>query len=184
METTWRAHPSSPSHPSPTTVLSSMYRSAPLDPLSRPSVLTSKQVAMTVNSRIIKTFLQCAPDAVDVPLMNGLRVQILPTIDDLPKARKHQFAAFIASEALLIVWDDEAMNIINRAKAIENELMQLVWKTGEAEEEAEQREQDQQEHGHARTALLGAGGVDSVNREATHAGQRSGWWWVWWRCGW
>ncbi|KAJ9635484.1 hypothetical protein H2201_003145 [Coniosporium apollinis] len=95
------------------------------------------QVAMTVNSRIIKTFLQCAPDAVDVPLMNGLRVQILPTIDDLPKARKHQFAAFIASEALLIVWDDEAMNIINRAKAIENELMQLVWKTGEVEEEEE-----------------------------------------------
>ncbi|EON68775.1 hypothetical protein W97_08033 [Coniosporium apollinis CBS 100218] len=95
------------------------------------------QVAMTVNSRIIKTFLQCAPDAVDVPLMNGLRVQILPTIDDLPKARKHQFAAFIASEALLIVWDDEAMNIINRAKAIENELMQLVWKTGEVEEEDE-----------------------------------------------
>lgn len=92
---------------------------------------------MTVNSRIIKTFLQCAPDAVDVPLMNGLRVQILPTIDDLPKARKHQFAAFIASEALLIVWDDEAMNIINRAKAIENELMQLVWKTGEVEEEEE-----------------------------------------------
>jgi hypothetical protein len=92
---------------------------------------------MTVNSRIIKTFLQWSPDATDVPLKNGLRVQILPTVDDLPKARKNQFAAFIASEAILIVWDDEATNIITRAKAIEDELMELVWQTGEPEEEEE-----------------------------------------------
>ncbi|KAK3073136.1 hypothetical protein LTS18_014499, partial [Coniosporium uncinatum] len=92
---------------------------------------------MTVNSRIIKTFLQWSPDAVDVPLMNGLRVQILPTIEDLPKARKHQFAAFIAAEQLLVVWDDEALNIIPRAKAIENELMELVWKTGDEGDEPE-----------------------------------------------
>jgi hypothetical protein len=90
---------------------------------------------MTVNSRIIKTFLQWSPAATDVPLMNGLRVQILPTIEDLPKARKHQFAAFIMLEQLLVVWDDEAMNIIPRAKAIESELMELVWQTGEPEDE-------------------------------------------------
>ncbi|KAI9778016.1 MAG: hypothetical protein M1839_008421 [Geoglossum umbratile] len=93
------------------------------------------QVAMTVNSRVIKTFLQWSPDAVDVPLMNGLRIQILPTIDDLPRARKHQFAAFIAADALLVVWDDDALHIIQRAKHIESELMELVWRTGEALEE-------------------------------------------------
>lgn len=86
---------------------------------------------MTVNSRVIKTFLSWSPDAVDVPLMNGLRIQILPTIDDLSRARKHQFAAFIASEALLIVWDDDALHLVQRAKAIESELMELVWQTGE-----------------------------------------------------
>lgn len=89
---------------------------------------------MTVNSRVIKTFLQWSPDAVDVPLMNGLRIQILPTIEDLPRARKHQFAAFIASDALLVVWDDDALHLIQRAKAIESELMELVWRTGEPEE--------------------------------------------------
>ncbi|KAI6089610.1 glycosyl transferase family group 2-domain-containing protein [Hypoxylon rubiginosum] len=89
------------------------------------------QCAMTVNSRVIKTFLSWSPDAVDVPLMNGLRIQILPTIDDLSRARKHQFAAFIASEALLIVWDDDALHLVQRAKAIESELMELVWQTGE-----------------------------------------------------
>lgn len=90
---------------------------------------------MTVNSRVIKTFLQWSPDAVDVPLLNGLRIQILPTIEDLPRARKHQFAAFVASEALLIVWDDEALHLVQRAKAIESELMELVWKTGDTDEE-------------------------------------------------
>lgn len=89
---------------------------------------------MTVNSRVIKTFLSWSPDAVDVPLMNGLRIQIIPTIEDLPRARKHQFAAFIASEALLVVWDDDAMHLVDRAKLIESELMELVWKTGEPEE--------------------------------------------------
>src|SRR3954453_7675395 len=89
---------------------------------------------MTVNSRVIKTFLQWSPDAVDVPLMNGLRVQILPTIDDIPRARKHQFAAFVASEGLLVVWDDDALHLIQRAKAIESELMELVWKAGIEEE--------------------------------------------------
>ncbi|RPB27520.1 hypothetical protein L211DRAFT_779876 [Terfezia boudieri ATCC MYA-4762] len=85
-------------------------------------------VAMTVNSRVIKTFLEWSPAAGVVPLMNGLRVQILPTISDLHQARKHQFAAFIAREALLVVWDDDALNIVQRAKQIESELMQLVWK--------------------------------------------------------
>jgi hypothetical protein len=93
------------------------------------------QCAMTVNSRVIKTFLQWSPEAVDVPLLNGLRIQILPTVDDLPRARKHQFAAFIASEALLVVWDDEALHVMERAKAIESELMELVWRTGGDEDE-------------------------------------------------
>lgn len=94
------------------------------------------QAAMTVNSRVIKTFLAWSPDAIDVPLMNGLRVQVLPSVEDLPRARKHQFAAFVASEALLVVWDDNASNLINRAKAIESELMQFVWRTAEEDEEA------------------------------------------------
>lgn len=85
---------------------------------------------MTVNSRVIRTFLEWSPDAMDVPLLNGLRVQILPTLDDLPRARKHQFAAFVAQEGLLIVWDDDVMHLAGRAQAIESELMQIVWNSG------------------------------------------------------
>ena len=61
---------------------------------------------MTVNSRVIKTFLSWSPNAIDVPLKNGLRVQVVPTMDDLVRARKLQFAAFIAHDGLLVVWDD------------------------------------------------------------------------------
>src|SRR4051812_9847308 len=100
---------------------------------------------MTVNSRVIKTFLQWSPDAVDVPLMNGLRIQILPTMDDLPRARKLQFAAFIAADAILVVWDDDALHIIQRAKQIESELMELVWKTGEISDEENRPEVNESE---------------------------------------
>jgi len=86
--------------------------------------------AMTINSRVVKTFLAWSPNAVDVPLKNGLRVQVLPTMEALSCARKMQFAAFIASEGLLVVWDDDATNLIPRARAIEAELMDLVWLTG------------------------------------------------------
>ena len=92
------------------------------------------QVAMTVNSRVVKTFLQWHPDATDVPLLNGMRIQIVPSMGELARARKHQFAAFLAEELLLVVWDDDPLNVIARAKGIENELMQLVWSSGEKTE--------------------------------------------------
>jgi hypothetical protein len=110
-------------------------------PFAQAAAALNVQCAMTVNSRVIKTFLQWSPDAVDVPLMNGLRVQILPTIEDLTRARKHQFAAFVASEGLLIVWDDDALHLVPRAKAIESELMELVWKSGNEDEETDEKGQ-------------------------------------------
>lgn len=113
------------------------------------------QAAMTVNSRVIKTFLAWSPDAIDVPLMNGLRVQILPNIEDLTRARKHQFAAFVASEALLVVWDDDPSNLIRRAKAIESELMQFVWGTVENGKDPEDE----------KGAYIGDQGIDAESGE-------------------
>ncbi len=82
---------------------------------------------MTINSSVIEPFLTWSPEAIDVPLTNGLRIQILPSLDDLYRARRHQYAAFIASEALLIVWDDDPTKLFDRAKRIEDELLQFVW---------------------------------------------------------
>ncbi len=101
---------------------------------TRQKCANDRQCAMTVNSRVIRTFLEWSPEAIDVPLLNGLRVQVLPTMEDLPRARKHQFAAFVAQEGLLIVWDDDVMQLAERARSIESELMQLVWNNGGAGE--------------------------------------------------
>lgn len=90
------------------------------------------QAAMTVSSGVIEPFLTWSADAVDVPLLNGLRIQILPTFDDLYHAKRHQYAAFISSEALLVVWDDEPTHLLQRAKTIEAELLKFVWKTANA----------------------------------------------------
>ncbi|KAK0848827.1 hypothetical protein LTR87_018071, partial [Friedmanniomyces endolithicus] len=59
-------------------------------------------------------------------------------MEHLPNARKAQSAAFIASDGLLVVWDDESSNLMIRASAIESELMDLIWRTGNAGEEEEE----------------------------------------------
>ena len=51
----------------------------------------------------------------------------------------HQFAAFIASEALLVVWDDEALHLVERAKEIESQLMELVWSAGEKDDDGDEK---------------------------------------------
>ena len=92
------------------------------------------QAAMTVSSEVIEPFLSWSPDAIDVPLLNGLRIQILQRFEDLYMARRHQYAAFIATENLLVVWDDEPTHLLQRAKTIESELLKFVWKTANASE--------------------------------------------------
>jgi cellulose synthase/poly-beta-1,6-N-acetylglucosamine synthase-like glycosyltransferase len=84
---------------------------------------------MTIHSPVIRSFLEELPESVDIPLLNGLAVQVIPTVEDLARARTHQFAACIASESVLVVWDDDAINMVKRAKSIEWELMQLLWTT-------------------------------------------------------
>jgi hypothetical protein len=83
---------------------------------------------MTVSSGVIEPFLNWNLDAADVPLLNGLRIQIVPTFEDLYRARRHQYAAFIAAEALLVVWDDEPTHLLQRARTIEAGLLDFVWK--------------------------------------------------------
>ncbi len=83
----------------------------------------------------MRSIVASQPDAIDIPMKNGLRIQILPYIDDLGRAKKNQFAAFIAEEELLVVWDDNANNLVKRAKVIEAELMEIVWGNDDDDEE-------------------------------------------------
>jgi len=85
---------------------------------------------MTVTTRVIKLFLS-QHNANYVPLSDGLRLQILPSVDHLPRCQKHHFGAFIQDQQHLIVWDDQPKNLLQRASQIESSLMRMIWGDGE-----------------------------------------------------
>ncbi|KAI9831674.1 MAG: hypothetical protein M1819_004740 [Sarea resinae] len=84
------------------------------------------RAAMTVNTRFIKAFLH-RHNMNYVPLPDGLRLQIIPSISELPQCQRHHFAAFIADRAILVVWDDEPRKLFARAQKIEEQLMEMIW---------------------------------------------------------
>ncbi|KAL6252468.1 hypothetical protein RBB50_000187 [Rhinocladiella similis] len=109
------------------------YKCAPADLLTHRDGLfdavqkLNVKCAMTVNTRIIKLFLQ--DDSLTyVPLESGLRLQILPSISHLPRCQKHHFAAFIRDYQILIVWDDNPNHVLKRVQGIEDQLISMVWK--------------------------------------------------------
>lgn len=83
---------------------------------------------MTVNSRVIQSLIACSRGATDIPLQEGMRMQVIETMEELHKARKHQCGAFIAEHGLLVVWDDDAQNLVKRAAEIEEQVRQIIWR--------------------------------------------------------
>ncbi|KAM0714784.1 hypothetical protein Q7P37_009248 [Cladosporium fusiforme] len=82
--------------------------------------------AMTVSTRVLKLFLSNI-DRPYVPLPNGLRLQVLPNFSFLPGCQKHQLAAFIHDQGLLVVWEDEPSRLLDRATKIQKALVQTMW---------------------------------------------------------
>src|SRR3954469_13695247 len=93
---------------------------------SQEKQLTSSKCAMTVNTTVIRVFLS-RHTADYVPLANGLRIQVLPSVDYLPRCQKHHFGAFIADQQILAVWDDRPTHLLKRASEIEKSLMEMIW---------------------------------------------------------
>jgi hypothetical protein len=97
------------------------------------NVANIKKCALTVNSRVIKLFLEHHSSNY-VPLSSNLRLQVLPSMLYLPTCQKHHFGAFIKDQSLLVVWDDEPKGLIERADNIERSLMKVIWHYDEEEE--------------------------------------------------
>lgn len=81
---------------------------------------------MTVNTRVIKLIL-ARTDLPYVELTAGLRLQVIPSITDLPHCQKHQSAAFVASQQMLVVWEDDPKRLLERANYIQETLMKMIW---------------------------------------------------------
>ncbi|ORY65012.1 glycosyl transferase family group 2-domain-containing protein [Pseudomassariella vexata] len=97
--------------------------------------------AMTVNTRVINVILNSRRTTYEyIPLPDGLRLQVLPTMRELPHCQKHHFAAFIQDAQILVVWDDEPKKVLARADMLERQLMKMIWGTGEDDEETEEDE--------------------------------------------
>lgn len=86
---------------------------------------------MTVKTRLVESILNCN-SADYVPLADGLRLQIIPSLSELHRCKKHQFAAFLKQERMMIVWDDQPRNIFKRSKTIEESMMALIWEQDDA----------------------------------------------------
>jgi hypothetical protein len=67
-----------------------------------------------------------------VPLENGLRLQVLPSLDYLPRCQMHHFGAFIKDQQILVVWDDQPKALLERAHRIQESLIKVIWGRGEA----------------------------------------------------
>jgi len=68
----------------------------------------------------------------DVPLRDNSRIQIIEQLEDLPRARKHQYAAFIRDECSLLVWADSASRVIDDIIEIEKKIIELIWDNGDS----------------------------------------------------
>jgi hypothetical protein len=96
--------------------------------------------AMTVNTPVVRALLDSIVTKTDldyVPLPDGLRVQVLRTMADLPRGQLHHFAAFVEDVRMLIVWDDEPEKLLARVQNLEARFVEIIWGNGDDEGEEE-----------------------------------------------
>ncbi|KAL2162602.1 hypothetical protein VTH06DRAFT_6438 [Thermothelomyces fergusii] len=89
--------------------------------------------AMTVNTPVVRALLDSIISKTEldyVPLPDGLRVQVLRTMTDLPRGQLHHFAAFVEDVRLLVVWDDEPERLLDRAQHLEAKFIEIIWGSG------------------------------------------------------
>ncbi|KAG7289642.1 hypothetical protein NEMBOFW57_006017 [Staphylotrichum longicolle] len=102
--------------------------------------LMNVRCAMTVNTPVVRALLDSIVSKTDldhVPLPDGLRVQVLRTMADLPRGQLHHFAAFVEDVRLLVVWDDEPEKLLARVQNLEARFIEIIWGNGEEGDEDE-----------------------------------------------
>ncbi|KAL1610174.1 hypothetical protein SLS60_001839 [Paraconiothyrium brasiliense] len=83
------------------------------------------KVAMTIKNKVIDILLNDS-EIPFVQINEGLRLQVIPDIEALPFCQKHQSAAFVLSEKMLVVWEDQPHMLIKRAIDIDEALFNIV----------------------------------------------------------
>ncbi|KAK9477004.1 glycosyl transferase family group 2-domain-containing protein [Lipomyces japonicus] len=94
------------------------------------------EVCVRLSYPIINVLMSyLAPDVLSMPLSENTRIQVLEELEDLPRARKYQYSAFIRSEACLLVWADDVRQLLSLATLLETRMMDIVWSSNDLSRE-------------------------------------------------
>ncbi|RSH89178.1 hypothetical protein EHS25_002290 [Saitozyma podzolica] len=89
------------------------------------------RVAIKMRSKAVqiavKNHIAASPDLKELFINANTRIQILATTGDLCLARKSQYAAFVRTEGVLVVWADRVEDIVATASALEESLVDFIW---------------------------------------------------------
>lgn len=118
-----------------------------------------------MSTRIVKRILAIHNNSY-VPLPHGQRLQVIHSMAYLPMCQKHHFGAFIRDENLLVVWDDEPTNLIQRANKFEESLLQMIWRDHEEDSETPD---DEKEPANATVSEFGNGDSGMAPEELEEA---------------
>lgn len=80
---------------------------------------------MTVKTRVI-SYLLAKSDVSYVEIRPGLRLQVIPNFASLSFCQRGQSAAFVASEQLLVVWQDDAKLLLEKSELLINYMMRMM----------------------------------------------------------
>ncbi|KAG7087305.1 hypothetical protein E1B28_013283 [Marasmius oreades] len=86
-------------------------------------------VAVKIRSASVHAALSTVHDDCDALYLDArTRIQILPSMSQLPEADKEQCGAFLRDERVLIVWSDSLDNIVELCTEFDEKLIKLVWR--------------------------------------------------------
>jgi len=82
---------------------------------------------MTINNRVTQFLLRHAATNY-IQICEGLRLQVVPDLQALPYCQKRQCAAFVTSKQYLVVWEDQADRLLERATYLQETLYDMMIK--------------------------------------------------------
>ncbi|KAL7424393.1 hypothetical protein Q5752_000075 [Cryptotrichosporon argae] len=118
-------------------VKTGLYRTFPVDyeqlkPFETAIMRLNPEIAIKIKSEVVgnimRTYIDPSPSMSELLIDENTRIQILDEVEHLARARKHQYAAFIRSEGVLVVWADHVENVMAAADALEEALIQFIWR--------------------------------------------------------
>ncbi|EXJ90538.1 hypothetical protein A1O1_03641 [Capronia coronata CBS 617.96] len=92
------------------------------------------KVAMTVRTSAIRMFLEEYQHPF-VPFSHGQQLHIIDNISALSFCKRHHYAAFVRSQGMLVVWDEDPTEVVSRAERIERLLVNMLWSMDSSDDE-------------------------------------------------